>query len=131
MTTKATKSKKATFSKIAEWLRTTAGIITSIGVVAGAIIAIGAWSTNLLLSDVNKKLDDVTAQMNDIKLDTTRAQLLTLISNYPDNESEIMKVAKYYFKDLGGDWYMTDIFVRWADSRGIDFTKIVSAGHRN
>ena len=63
--------------------------------------------------------------MTELKLDTTRNQLLTLMKNYPDNEEEIMKVAKYYFKDLNGDWYMTSLFIEWGEEKGIDVTEIV------
>ena len=46
--------------------------------------------------------------------------------DYPDNESEILKVANYYFNDLNGDWYMTELFTKWCDGRGIDVNKIVN-----
>lgn len=64
--------------------------------------------------------------MDAIELDTVRAQLLTLMSEYPEDESEILKVAEHYFKDLDGDWYMTSLFTKWAEARGIDVSDIVT-----
>ena len=52
---------------------------------------------------------------------------------YGDSDSDIdpsalpsLKVAQYYFRDLNGDWYMTSLFTKWADERGIDVSDIVS-----
>lgn len=47
--------------------------------------------------------------------DIVRLQLLVLISLFPDDESEIMEVARHYFSDLGGNWYMTTIFNKWLE----------------
>ena len=31
-----------------------------------------------------------------------------------------MLVAERYFSELGGDWYLTDIFKSWLDENGIE-----------
>lgn len=51
--------------------------------------------------------------------DSVRTQLLVLMSDYPDNVTEIMGVAQHYFDDIGGNWYMTTMFNRWLESRQI------------
>ena len=119
MTTKA--PKKKFLSRIKEC----ADIITAVGVISAALVAVGTWCTTQINASTNAKLDAISSQVTELRLDTTRSQLLTLMKNYPDNEEEIMKVAKYYFKDLNGDWYMTSLFIEWGEEKGIDVTGIV------
>jgi hypothetical protein len=75
---------------------------------------------------MNDKLDTIIKKVDTAEENATRSQLLTLMSDYPNNESEILKVAQYYFQDLKGDWYMTGLFTKWAESRGIDVSDIVT-----
>lgn len=51
--------------------------------------------------------------------DSVRTQLLVLMSDYPDNVTEIMGVAQHYFDDIGGNWYMTSMFNRWLEKEQI------------
>ncbi len=101
--------------------------IAAVTIIGGALVGVGTWCTSQMNASTNERLDTLSAQMSELKLDTTRNQLLTLMKNYPDNEEEIMKVAKYYFKDLDGDWYMTSLFIEWGEEKGIDVTEIVKA----
>lgn len=103
-----------------------ADIITAVGVIGAALVAVGTWCTTQINASTNAKLDTISAQMTELKLSTTRSQLLTLMKNYPDNEEEIMKVAKYYFNDLDGDWYMTSLFIEWGEKEGIDISEVVN-----
>lgn len=102
-----------------------ADILTAVGIIGAALVGVGTWCTHQINSSTNEKLDTISGQMQDLKLDTTRNQLLTLMKNYPDNEEEIMKVARHYFDDLNGDWYMTGLFIKWGNEKGIDVTDIV------
>lgn len=117
----AKKVKKSLFSRIKEF----GDVIAAISVVGAALMAVGTWCMSQANAGVNKKLDDISSQVQDLKLDTTRNELLTLIKGYPDNEEEILKVGKHYFRDLNGDWYMTSLFTRWAANHNIDITDIV------
>lgn len=47
--------------------------------------------------------------------DLCRTQMLLLMSNYPAEKSEIMKLGEHYFGTLHGDWYMTGMFNRWLE----------------
>lgn len=114
--------KKKFISRIKEC----ADIITAVGVIGAAFVAIGTWCTTQINASTNAKLDAISSQVSELRLDTTRSQLLTLMKNYPDNEEEILKVAKYYFKDLDGDWYMTSLFTKWAERREINVDTIVN-----
>lgn len=116
---------KAPKKKFLSRIKDCADIITAVGVIGAALVAVGTWCTTQINASTNAKLDAISSQVTELKLDTTRSQLLTLMKNYPDNEEEIMKVAKYYFKDLNGDWYMTSLFIEWGEEKGIDVTGIV------
>lgn len=60
----------------------------------------------------NKRADN-SALFKRLEVDIVRTQLLVLLSDYPENVSEIMKVSEHYFSDLEGDWYMTSLFNTW------------------
>ncbi len=118
----ATKKNK---KSIGTRIKDIADIIAAVGVIGAALIGIGTWTMKEITKETNAKIDNVSEQIKSIELDAARTQLLTLISDYPDNEEEIMRVAKYYFQDLDGDWYMTSLFTKWAKARGLDPDTIV------
>lgn len=117
---------KAPKKKLISRIKETSDVITAVGVIGAALVAVGTWCTTQINASTNAKLDTISAQMTELKLSTTRSQLLTLMKNYPDNEEEIMKVAKYYFNDLDGDWYMTSLFIEWGEKEGIDISEVVN-----
>ena len=56
--------------------------------------------------------------------DNCRIQMLIMMMHYPEEKTEIMKLAEHYFKPkalggLEGDWYMTGIFNTWLTKNGI------------
>lgn len=120
------KPKEKMSEKIIKKTKSLADVITAVGIIGAAAVGIGTWCVTQMNAGTNQKLDTIIEKVDKAELDATRSQLLALMSDYPDNESEILKVADYYFNGLDGDWYMTDLFTKWADSRGIDVTKIVT-----
>lgn len=128
MTTQKHKEKMS--EKIVKKTKSLADIITAVGVIGAALLGVGSWVVTNINKDVNDKLDTIIAKVDTAEQNATRSQLLTLMSDYPDNESEILKVAQYYFKGLNGDWYMTGLFTKWAESRGLDVSDIVSVSEK-
>lgn len=120
------KPKEKMSEKIIKKTKSLADVITAVGIIGAAAVGIGTWCVTQINAGTNEKLDTIIEKVDKAELNATRSQLLTLMSDYPDNESEILKVADYYFNELDGDWYMTGLFTKWADSRGIDVTKIVT-----
>lgn len=120
------KPKEKMSEKIIKKTKSLADVITAVSIIGAAAVGVGTWCATQMNAGTNQKLDTIIEKVDKAELDATRSQLLALMSDYPDNESEILKVADYYFNGLGGDWYMTDLFTKWADSRGIDVTKIVT-----
>lgn len=125
MATKKTAVKQKITNKFMQKTKSLADIITAVGIIGAAIMSIGSWIVTKITAETNEKLDTIIEKVDSVELNSTRSQLLTLIADYPDNESEILKVAQYYFRDLGGDWYMTGLFIEWADERGVDVSNIV------
>lgn len=77
-----------------------------------------------------KKIDNVINQIADIKKsqlkaekDIVRSQLLVLMSDYPENQPEIMETMKHYHVDLNGNWYLTSIFKKWCEKNDIEKPK--------
>lgn len=120
------KPKEKMSEKIIKKTKSLADIITAVSIIGAALLGVGSWLVANINKDVNDKLDTIISKVNVAEQDATRSQLLTLMSDYPDNESEVLKVAQHYFRDLNGDWYMTSLFTQWADERGIDVSSIVS-----
>lgn len=54
-----------------------------------------------------------------LEKDGLRMQLLFLIIMMPQEQTEILKVAEYYFGTLHGNWYMTSIFNKWLTDNDI------------
>ena len=130
MATKKKASKKKftlDLSKLPSGVKRIAEVITALAVIGTAVMAGCSWISSKITESTNEKLDNISSQIDSIELGGTRTQLLTLMSSYPDNESEILKVADYYFNDLGGDWYMTELFSKWAHSGGIDPNTIINS----
>ena len=71
---------------------------------------------------LDARLATVEATVNDIRQDTVRLQLDNLINNDPDNIESVLTVAKVYFIDMKGDWYMTEKFKKWGREHNVDLS---------
>lgn len=111
--------------RIVDRIKEVSEVVTAVGIIGAAAVGVGAWCTSQINASTNEKLDSIAGKIDGIELNSTRNQLLTLMSNYPDNESEILKVADYYFNTLHGDWYMTELFTKWGNQRGVDISNII------
>lgn len=120
------KEKIFSLKNIPKIVKDVAAIITAISVITGALITCSSFISSKITESVDQKLDNISGQLDNIELNSTRTQLLTLMSNYPDNKSEILKVAYHYFKELDGDWYMSELFSEWAEERNIDVSHIMT-----
>lgn len=66
-----------------------------------------------------KELESIKNELTLLKKDGIRTQLLLLILMQPDEETEILKVAEYYFDKLKANWYMTGLFARWCKQHNL------------
>ena len=107
----------------------------AIGVIIGFVTSVLGWANGQLVDAVETqlashltssetKLEGITARLEESEskseLSNTRVELLILINHNPTNVVEIEKVARHYFIDLGGDWYMSQIYSDWAKDYGGD-----------
>ena len=90
-----------------------------------AIIGSGALSTIISaiiaatrdrksqLKEITAKLTVIEANQRIAEKDSLRTQLLLMIASYPNEKTEILKLAQHYFSDLKGNWTATAIFNTW------------------
>lgn len=68
---------------------------------------------------IEQVLSSIEKQLKVTEKDNLRTQLLILMSDYPEDPGEIMKLAQHYFGDLHGDWYATALFNKWLEKYDI------------
>lgn len=116
---------------IQKWATRLGAIATIIGIVAAG----GSWLINNINDDLASKIESQTTQLQDevqklsdkveeknkqTDLQLTRLELMTLMETNPKNVIEIERLARYYFVDLKGDFYMTSVYSIWAEQYGGD-----------
>lgn len=118
--------KKFSFKNIPLIVKEISAFIAAVTVISSALISFSSYIISKINEETNKKLDSISGQLDNLELDSTRTQLLLLVNHYPENDDEILKVASYYFQDLKGDWYISELFIEWANNRDIDVSNIMS-----
>lgn len=67
-----------------------------------------------------EELNKVNGQINNIDRQLDRVQLNLLIKLFPERAEAIMKVAKRYFVEEGGNWYLGELFINYCKDNNID-----------
>lgn len=87
------------------------GILTSSSIIAFAQFLITRRDNKKNKnSEIESRLDKIEAALVKNEKDNVRTQMLLVMSDYPQEEKELMTLAEHYFCDLRGNWYMTSIF---------------------
>lgn len=106
-----------------------AGIISGLIAIIGALTGTVGWLNMQLKDAIAIQVNDLKTSMQDSdnqqNQQITRLELLTLINNQPENVAEIEKVAKHYFQNLSGNWYMTSLYSKWCQEYGGDPTIVI------
>ena len=98
-------------------------IISIIG--SGALAALISGIFNLVLNrkgrlgHIESDLEKLNEKMKTSEKDALRTQLLLMLSDYSHDVPEILNLARHYFVDLKGDWYLTSIFNHWLEDNNI------------
>lgn len=79
------------------------------------------------LNTYTKTLGEIKDTLIETRLDTLRIQLAQYMNHQPGNHDTILKVAKVYFVDMGGDWVMTEQFIAWAKAEHVPIPKDIAA----
>lgn len=69
----------------------------------------------------DNRLGIIEKQLKYISQGNIRLQLIVLINLCPKKHDEIISVAKKYFCDYDGNWYLTDMFVKWLDENDLTY----------
>ena len=114
---------------LSEHLNTIAAVAVAIGTIGGTLIAAGNWIISEVSAQSNQRIDQLQSEVNahqrEQQLSVTRMELMILLEHDPDNVVEIEMLAKKYFIDLQGDFYMTNIYSSWAKDHGGDTSFVV------
>lgn len=68
---------------------------------------------------LHRENTELKAELKEIRLDTTRTQLIILMEHQPHNHDTIIKTAERYFCTLGGNWWVASEFLSWAKEEKI------------
>lgn len=111
--------------KIQKWSKTIGALI----VIIGAVTSVLTWASNQFQNVVATQISELREEVQTLSTRTekqiTRLELANLIHNQPNNNTEIEKVARFYFVKLDGDWYMTGLYSSWAKKYGGDVSFII------
>ncbi len=123
------KNKEKFFDKFSNKMSKIAGLISAILIIVSFSTGIVSWLSNQISKDISDRITALETEVKaaNVRTETqiTRLELLNLMQNQPENVAEIEKVAKHYFRDLGGDWYATGLYSKWCAKYGGD-PKIVA-----
>ena len=86
------------------------GVLSTI--VSAIITAISNRKSKL--KDIEKKLEEIEKNQVKAEKDALRTQLLVMIADFPDETTDILRLAEHYFKDLDGNWVASALFNEWA-----------------
>lgn len=102
-----------------------ASLITALCIIGGAFFGATNYIVSQLDSHIQGQMSDVKKDVAEIKLSSTRNELILMIEHNPKNVIEIERLAKVYFVDMKGDFYMTGLYSDWAREHGGDTSFVV------
>lgn len=131
---KVATSRKSYWKSLSKRVQTASAVLASIVAICTTVGAVLTWFESKMTEHLDKRIDTLESTVNDIRQDTVRLQLDNLINGDSDNIESILTVAKVYFIDMKGDWYMTEKFKRWGREHDVDlsdfnFTSHTTANH--
>lgn len=116
------KTKRSRFDKIPETVKKVSAFLSALVVIITTLTSSLAWIQGKVTEQLDSRMANIEATVNDIRQDTVRLQLDNLINNDSENVESILTVAKVYFIDMNGDWYMTEKFKKWGREHDVDLS---------
>lgn len=109
------------------WYKRIAAVIAIVAAIWGGCVGVSNTLIDKLDTHIGDQLSEAVTQiesnsqnLQEIRLDTLRTQLLLYIYHDPTEHHTILEIAKVYFVDYGGDWIMTGKFREWAKAEGVE-----------
>lgn len=128
MATKS-KSNKGFWKSVPKRIQTASTVLASIIAICTTVGSVLAWFEAKMTEHLDGRIDSLETTVNDIREDTVRLQLDNLINGDSDNIESILTVAKVYFIDMNGDWYMTEKFKKWGREHDVDLSDFNFTSH--
>lgn len=127
------KKQKKSWKDVPEIAKKISAFVSAVVVIFTTLGSCLSWFENKITQHLDDRMSTLESKVNDIRQDTIRIQLDSLINNDSENVESILTVAHTYFIDMKGDWYMTEKFKRWGREHNVDlsdfaFTHDSSAG---
>lgn len=126
---KTNKAKRKLFDRVSERTSKVASLISAALVILGALTGIVSWATSQFTNAISSQINEFREEVRDSDKTQdqaiTRLELMNLIQTDPTNVAAIEKMARYYFRVLDGDLYMTQKFSDWAREYGGDISIVI------
>lgn len=121
--------KESLYDKADKRLQRIAKTVGAIIALIGAASGICAWVSNQFQNAISEQIssfqEETRAANARQEQSITRVELLTLMTQDPENKAAIEKMARYYFKTLNGDLWMTSKYSAWAKEHNGDITIVI------
>ena len=122
------------------WHKRILAVVAIIATISGSVVAISGMVTSSLdgfikehtteittavetnsnlINDNNDAIHNNTQELEKVRMDTLRVQLMQYIQGEPSAHDTILKLGYTYFVEYKGDWVMTNKFKEWAASEGV------------
>lgn len=131
MATTKSRANKGIWKTVPKRIQTASAVLASIVAICTTVGSVLAWFESKMTEHLDGRIDTLESTVNDIRQDTVRLQLDNLINGDSDNIESILNVAKVYFIDMQGDWYMTEKFKRWGREHDVDLSDFNFTSHTN
>lgn len=123
------KTIKKQFSELPENVKKISAFLSAVIVIVTTIGSVLSWFESKMTEHLDNRIDALESTVNDIRQDTVRLQLDNLINSDSENIESILNVAKVYFIDMQGDWYMTEKFKQWGKEHDVDLSDFNFTSH--
>lgn len=122
-------TKKSLYDKVDKKVHKWAATVSAVLALVGAAAGICSWVSNQFQAAVSAQISDFQDETREANLRheqaVTRVELMMMIEHDPENIVAIEQMARHYFRDLGGNTYMTGRYSAWAKEYGGDTTVVI------
>lgn len=123
------KAKNKGWKSVPKRIQTASAVLASIVAICTTVGSVLAWFESKMTEHLDNRIDTLESTVNNIRLDTVRLQLDGLMAHDSNNIESILSVARVYFIEMNGDWYMTEKFKKWGREHDVDLSDFNFTSH--